>query len=302
MDLVTWCLVFLINVLPVTSPEASNNCVLLAEGDTFYVYSPSGEQTDWYFIEPVKNSYDNMIPGGEPMGMGVDTLLYRVYHLCSGESELCLVLDSCSVLPVPGVFYLMVDPPVELLPDSFFCVEPLHLRYPEYVIQVVSRSSDDYLGYLFEMINTPFLMTPRLTPSGNQQADCRLGCDCAGLAVYGARRMGLNIPYAGPSGILEYLEPVVPGEFLPDSSSSPVVYRSGGGEIVPVGSGGIVPGDIVHFGAQVSVFLEDRGAPGVLDPDDMLIQSWFDGPHVCTVSESGFYRLPVKLFRWILPE
>ena len=110
--------------------------------------------------------------------------------------------------------------------------------------------------------------------------------------------MGFNIHYESPTRIVQYLTPVVPGGFSPDSSSSPVVYRSGTGETVTVGEDGLAPGHIVHFGAQVSVFLEDRGVIGTLDPEDMLIQSWFDGPHVCAIRENGFYHLPLRLYRW----
>jgi hypothetical protein len=110
--------------------------------------------------------------------------------------------------------------------------------------------------------------------------------------------MGFEIQYASPMRIVPYFTSVVPGDFSPDSSSSPTVYRSRTGETVTVGEAGLAPGDIVHFGAQVSVFLEDRGVPGVLDPEDMLIQSWFDGPHVCAIAECGFYHFPVRLFRW----
>lgn len=302
MGLVTGYLFFLISSLPVTVPDATDNCVHLMTGDTLYVTSFSGERADWYYALPVRWAYDNMIPGGEPMGLGVDTLRYRLFPLSSGVSCISLIPGEEALLPSPGVFYLTADPPSELLADTVAAVEPLHLQYPDCVIQVVSRPSDDYTGYLFEMINAPFLMTPRLTVGGNHQADCRLGCDCAGLAVYGARRMGLDIPYAGPLGIVRYLTSVVPGEFLPDSSIDTVVYISGYGDSVPVGAGGLVPGDIVHFGTQVSVFLEDKGVIGTLDPEDMLIQSWFDGPHVCAIRDCGFYHLPLRVFRWAASE
>jgi len=296
--LVTSFFIFLAAALPLITPEIDDCCVYLQAGDTLHAIAADDETVDWYIALPIRAEYGNMIPGGQPGGLGVDTLAYRLFLLAAVESEVRLVPEEDQGIPSPGIFYLIADPPLELRVDTVSAVEPLNRLYPDHVIQVVCRPSNDYTGYLFEMINTPFLMTPRFTPEGNHQADCRLGCDCAGLAVYGRRRMGFDIPYAGPLRTLRYLTPVLPGVFAPDSSSSPVVYRSETGETVPVGEGGLATGDIVHFGVQISVFLEDRGVAGILDPEDMLIQSWFDGPHVCEILECGFYHLPVRLYRW----
>jgi len=239
-----------------------------------------------------------MIPGGLPMGLGVDTLVYEVFPFAFEQSQICIMPADLLLIPTPGVFYLAADPPDELLEEPLLSVEPLHILYPGSILQVVVRASDSYTGYLFEMMNTPFIMTPRLTPQGYHQADSRLGCDCAGLAVYGRRRMGFDIPYAGPSGILRYLTPVFPGQFTADSSFTPAVYRSEAGESVPVGSDGLRPGHIIHFGSQVSVFLEDRGEPEILDSEDLVIQSWYNGTSVCTIAQCGFYGLPLRLYRW----
>ena len=298
MGLVISFFIFLSAAFPLTEPEVCDRCVYLQAGDTLYASAAAGCIVDWFIALPVKAEYGNMIPGGEPRGLGVDTLDYRVFLLAGGESEVRLVPEDELRVPSPGVFYLLADPPLELRADTVTAVEPLHYSYPDHVIQVISRPSDDYIGYLFELINTPFLMAPRFTPEGHQQADCRLGCDCAGLVVYGRRRMGFDIPYAGPLRILPYLIPVLPEIFAADSSSLPVVYRSETDETVLVGEGGLERGNLVHFGVQVSVFLEDRGVIGMLDPEDMLIQSWFDGPHVCIIRESGFYDLPVRLYKW----
>jgi len=183
-------------------PDAIDNCVYLIAGDTLNAVSYSGEATDWYFALPVREHYGNMIPGGEPLGLGVDTLSYSVFLFSTGVSEVNIVIEEDSVIPFPGVFYLMADPPAELRKDTLFEAEPLHHQYPDYIIQVVSRTSDDYSGYLSEMINTPFLMTPRLTAKGYHQAEQRLGCDCSGFAVYAARRAGRNIPYSNPTAIV----------------------------------------------------------------------------------------------------
>lgn len=275
---------------PEVSPAPVDNCVFCSFGDTLTAIA--ADTGCWYIAIPVREAYGNMIPGGEPEGLGTDTLSYRVEKLAEGQREIRLVSGG-SGIPADGVFYLVHDPPEELTADTLRSPEPLHLIYGESVIQVAARDADDFTGYLFEMIGAPFLMTPRLTPAGFHQGDTRMGCDCAGLAVYGARRVGLTVPYAGPMGIVPYLCRVEDSEFTPDTSGSPAVYRN------PEGMTRCPErGEILHFGTQVSVFLEDRGIEGVMDSEDLLIQSWFSGPHVCTLEENGFYPLPARIFRW----
>jgi len=68
---------------------------------------------------------------------------------------------------------------------------------------------------------------------------------------------------------------------------------------VPTAGDGLRRGDIVHFGDQVSVFYADAGMEGVLDLSDTLLQCWIGGPRFCTVAESGFAHLPVRVYRWV---
>lgn len=168
------------------------------------------------------------------------------------------------------------------------------------VIQISLRPFDTYIGYLYELINTPFVMTPRRTPDGSHQSDDKLGTDCAGLAVYGKQRQGYNYLYLGPRGITKYLVPMGDGSYQPVTRGEITTYENEEGNQADVGENGLCPGDILHFGAQVSIFLEDRGIQGILDSQDMVIQSWFDGTHVCSVEDNGFFGMPVRLYRWPL--
>jgi hypothetical protein len=81
----------------------------------------------------------------------------------------------------------------------------------------------------------------------------------------------------------------------PDRSG---VYRTAGGGTVNVGTRGIHPGDILHFGQQVSVFYEDRGARGILDADDLCFQSWGKTPQIVSIRDCGFFQLPLQAMRW----
>lgn len=268
-------------VLP---PPAGTEVLEITSGDTLLVLCAGSLRV----LTPVRRAYDNMIPGGRPAGVGVDSIAYRVND--PGQER--------TLIPGPGVFYLASDLPDTTPSDTFFLVEPPYLAFPGKIVQVAVRADDTYIGYLMELINTPFIMTPRLTPEGCHQSDARLGTDCAGLAVYGRRRMGFRVQYLGPSGIIAYLESLGDGQFTLDTVSGIELYMNGDGTPMPVGEGGLLPGDILHFRAQVSVFFSDCGITGLLDPEDIVIQSWFDGPHICTIRENGFFPRPLRVYRW----
>lgn len=274
-------------------PVAGKACLAL-RGDTVVV--ASAEPSTWLLITPVPMAYENAA-GDCRFGSRVDTLLYTAVPIEEDACSLRFVSGEDPRLPDVGTFYLGALRQGETYCDTISSADPLHLVMPG-IVQIAIRPGDSYTDYLMETLGTPFLMMPRRTPGGFHQAGDRMGFDCAGLAVYGARRMGLDVGYLGPSGIMEYLEPVVPGLFFPDGSDSLRIYRNAGGECVPVGPGALQPGDIVHFRCQVSVFLEDMGVPGVLDSEDILIQSWFDGTMICTIAENGFYGLPLRVLRW----
>ena len=237
-------------------------------------------------IEPVRNAHWNMNPGEGPSGLGTDTLSFTFRDVDPGE---CIFPESGSILPEMGTFYLTAD--TSLKPgDTLNTREPPHLVIRN-TVQISIRPDDSYTGYMFELINTPFIMAPRTTPGGAHQSDSRLGTDCAGLAVYGRRRMGdETVLYLGPSGIIPMLERITQDEYLLTGG----VFKTEDGEPAPAPE----RGDLLHFGEQVSIFLEDRGTAGILDVEDLLIQSWFHGPHVCPAESCGFTGNPVVLYRW----
>ncbi len=268
-------------VLP---PPAGTEVLEITSGDTLLVLCAGSLRV----LTPVRRAYDNLIPGGRPAGVGVDSIAYRVDD--PGQER--------TLIPGPGVFYLAPDLPATFPNDTFFLVEPPYIAFPGKIVQVAVRADDTYIGYLMELINTPFIMTPRLTPEGRHQSDARLGTDCAGLAVYGRRRMGHQVQYLGPSGIVRYLDDLGNGMLAPRLVSGIELYTDSSGAPMPVGEGGLLPGDILHFQVQVSVFYGDCGSIGLLDPDDLVIQSWFDGPHICTIRDNGFFPRPLSVHRW----
>lgn len=238
-------------------------------------------------VLPVRAGHWNMNPGEGPSGLGIDTLGFTVKDI---EPERYIFPESGNIFPELGTFYLSAD--TSLRPgDTLRYQEPPHLMLNE-TLQISIRPDDSYTGYMFELINTPFIMAPRNTPGGAHQSDERLGTDCAGLAVYGRRRMGDDTAlYLGPRGIIPMLERITRDEYRLEGG----VFVTEGGESAPAPG----RGELLHFGEQVSIFLEDRGTQGILDGEDLILQSWFQGPHVCPVDSCGFTGNPVVLYRWM---
>jgi hypothetical protein len=76
------------------------------------------------------------------------------------------------------------------------------------------------------------------------------------------------------------------------------VYHNRHGDTPSTGMGGIVPGDILHFGLQVAVFYQTRGILGKLNASDLILESWGKSPHLTTIRNCGFYRYPLRVMRW----
>ncbi len=237
----------------------------------------------FYIILPIRDTHWNLHEGQGERGLGVDTLSFTTLEF---YETMLIIPDEDGILPEAGTFYITT----EAITNTINTIEPPHHVIPN-TVQISLRPDNSYVGYLYELINTPFIMAPRTTPGGFNQADERLGTDCAGLAVYGRRRMGYTrVHYLGPRGILPYLDPITDEEY----------YLTGNVYTTNTGDTASAPerGEILHFRSQVSIFLEDKGILGILDIEDMLIQSWFNGTHICRIADNGFTEYPLRLYRW----
>lgn len=236
-----------------------------------------------YMILPVRGTHWNLHEGRGEHGLGVDTLSFKTIE---SRETILIIPSNDGILPEAGTFYITTEATTKTINTT----EPPHHVIPN-TVQISLRPDNSYVGYLYELMNTPFIMAPRATPGGFNQADERLGTDCAGLAVYGRRRMGYTrVHYLGPRGILLYLDPITDEEYNLTGN----VYTANTGDTASAPE----RGDILHFRSQVSIFLEDKGIPGILDTEDLLIQSWFDGTHICCIADNGFTDYPMRLYRW----
>lgn len=209
-------------------------------------------QIDWVRFLPYLKEYDNISQKLAPIH-------YHIESYGVDKQEISFTTLS------PGTYLFGQAPDTGL---SILATQALHLTESN-IIQLVIRQDDTYLGYLTEMLQTPFILPPKRIRHG-YQTDLHIGTDCAELAIYGRRRMGYAVPYVGPRGIGEYLEEA-------DS---------------------VFAGAVLHFGFQVSVLYEDRGIIGVIDEADLLIHAYHHLVHIVTFGETDLWKKTFRLMQW----
>lgn len=157
------------------------------------------------------------------------------------------------------------------------------------VARVTIRQDDTYLGYLTEMFNQPYIWASAGPSAKSHQSEHLEGSDCADFVVYGARRMGADIPYMWTGGL-----PGVTKLLGGGTRSTDGVYRDAKGTPVAY----TVAGDIVLFPRHVGVLVEDRGTIGVLDDQDLMMHTLFDSPKTEPIADSGYADRPVEVRRF----
>lgn len=254
-------------------------------GQTLFLSCEDTLSVEWsdslYALLPVDAHYDNFRRKDQTL----DSVYYRVIHVFDSLSH----IYPSKEVPDSGTFYLTTS----ISYDSTFLL-------PFEAVQITIVQDSTYLGYLSELINTPFIHCPK-REYGVHQTEGRIGSDCAAFAIYGKRRMGYEIPYGGPHGIVDYLTPIHSGYASHISGDTATLIGDSQGKPIIIDSlDGVWPGDIVHFGEQVSVFYRDVGVKGVLDAHDLLLQNYMRGPELVSIRECGFFHASLRLYKWDL--
>ena len=218
----------------------------------------SSEEKYWFFYNPVLKEYNNLLNGANYL----EEIEYKT-TLVSDRKSNRIEMNNLK----PGTYYIGVLSQPEFI--KIASSNPIHLTNKN-IIQVVVRANDSYLGFLTEQLGLPFILPPKMVGKYGHQTDLRIGADCAELAIYGRRRMGYNIPYCGPNGILKYLDTT-------DSVSD---------------------GTIIHFGYQVSIVYKDKGEIGRLDGKDLIIHAINDRVKIEEFRNSDLKDKEFKLYNW----
>jgi hypothetical protein len=158
------------------------------------------------------------------------------------------------------------------------------------VTRVSIRSDDSYLGYLTEMYGQPYIWASAGLTEKSHQSERLEGSDCADFIVYGARRMGANIPYMWTGALPTVTKLLAPGGTRGEDG----VYRDARGAALPFTR----VGDLVLFPRHVGVLTEDRGELGVLDDQDLMMHTLFDSPKQQAIADSGYADRPVEVRRF----
>jgi cell wall-associated NlpC family hydrolase len=157
------------------------------------------------------------------------------------------------------------------------------------VHRVSLRRDDTYLGYLTEMYGQPYIWASAGTSDASHQSERLEGSDCADFVVYGARRMGKSLPYMWTGALPDHARTIARGA-LGDGG----VYLDPRGQPLAFPR----PGDLILFPRHVGVVTIDRGRPGVLDVEDLMMHTLFDSPKEQAIGESGYADNPVSVLRW----
>lgn len=259
------------------------------KGDEIDTY-PINHWMKWRFseINPICKGYDNMDQSKSgDINSFIEPISYSVKSLQANKIRARGV----------GTTYigLNIKEFIELEDGEFTTEGLVHKEFDNRIIQLVIREDDSYIGYLKELMNTPFIYTPKQV-NGIHQTDARVGSDCAEFAIYGARRLGYDIPYCGPNGLHEYVDSITEWIYCVERDGRKIYVDQDNIPMV-IGEKGILPGDIMHFMEQVSVLYEDRGLIGYLDSEDLLIHSYYNEPCIIAIEDTEFIDAPLRVYR-----
>ena len=259
----------------------------------------AGPALRWFKLEPVSPSVDNTQPR-----FHWATIQYRETELeaCRGQAR-CAVDVRPTVFPEVAAARgagTMAFQARAALPDGGVAATP-GLESVERgglsraVFKVTFRRDDTYLGYLTELLYTPYIFGSA-GPDGANQTDDLVGSDCADLVVYGRRRQGLRAEYTSSYALDRQAREVARAVAL---GADGVAQRADGGTLA-VGAAGLQPGDVLHFpgSRHVAVLWEDRPPLGVLDASDLMIHTCWAPPAVEPVGQSSCASLPWRILRF----
>lgn len=131
----------------------------------------------WFYLKPIALDYDNTKPC-DSGGSCSDEIKYSRINLPNLNGKKLVLLETEIITG----------------PDNYIFSVWDHSSFTNYRVSI--RRSDDYVGYITELLGTPFVYTPRYVKGAGHQTDNGLGADCIAVIIYGKRREGLDIPYS----------------------------------------------------------------------------------------------------------
>ncbi len=142
---------------------------------------------------------------------------------------------------------------------------------------VAYRPDDTALGYIHELLNTPYIYGSK-TIRGGHQADLLVGSDCADFAIYGKRRQKgkerFQYTYTGGLSRLASKRSEL-------TRAQDGTYRDGKGKSLSCGSGKDArPGDLLNLPSGHVVVLYRDDGDGLLDDEDLVVHTLLREPEI----------------------
>jgi len=157
------------------------------------------------------------------------------------------------------------------------------------VLRVSIRRDDTFLGYMTELYNQPYIWASEGLTADTHQSERLEGADCADLMIYGQRRLGNKLAYTWTGALPQVTTLIAAGERGPDG-----IYRDARGQPIPFPQ----LGDLMLFPRHVGALAADRGKPGILDDQDLMMHTLFDSPKEQAIGDSGYAGYPVEVRRF----
>lgn len=157
------------------------------------------------------------------------------------------------------------------------------------VMRVSIRRDDTFLGYMTELYNQPYIWASSGSTEDTHQSERLEGSDCADLMIYGQRRLGNRLPYTWTGGL-----PSVTTLLGAGARGGDGIYRDARGAPLAFPRAG----DLLLFPRHVGALAADRGTPGILDDQDIMMHTLFDSPREQPIADSGYADRPVEVRRF----
>jgi hypothetical protein len=219
-------------------------------------------ELSWFYLKPLALDYDNT-KCPEPLVQCIAEIQYEKTEIQYSQKGSLSLLST----GVAGV-----------INDAGTYIFSVWDGKNETFYRVSIRRSDDYIGYITELLGVPFVYTPKYEKGTGHQTDRGLGADCIAVIVYGKRREGARIPYLAPAKLYDYTLKL--------------------GDNTRLNSTYIKKGDILHFGFQTAVISEDVKPVGILTPDDKIIHAFHSYVEELKFSKLPYNGMPFDILRW----
>lgn len=269
----TWCFYGLCSLclygfgpgLPANYEEEQVYAGLFAADAIILKHEPSwvtSGETQWFYAKPLPIDYDNTTECSTD-GPCLDPIQYTYTELTNGHVSdgKKLAVNGLDLVKGAGTYLIYSQ-------DNAGTI--LH--------RIAVRRSDDYIGYLTELLGVPFVYFPLKEEGFGHQTDRGLGADCVATLIYGQRRLGARIPYVSPKRVYDYAYKV--------------------GDNSRVAQTLIVVGDILHFGFQTAVISQDNQPTGILSDNDKVIHSYHRLVEEVDLASLVYRKMPFDILRW----